>query len=367
VKKSKVGIIGCGKISAMYLQRCKLFEILDVVACADINMKRAIERAKEFNVPKACSVEELLGDSEIEIIVNLTTPQAHAEVNLKALESGKHVYVEKPLATSRAEARKVLEKAREKDLLVGCAPDTFLGGGIQTCRRIIDDGLIGKPIAAVASMVCHGHESWHPDPEFYYKRGGGPLLDMGPYYLTTLVNLIGPIEKVSGSSRISFPERTITSKPKYGTSIKVEIPTHLAGTIDFSSGAIGTIIMSFDVWKHNLPPIEIYGSEGSLCVPDPNIFGGSVKLFKAGDEEWIDIPLYYGYSEDSRGIGVADMAYAIQYGRPHRANGNMAYHVLDVMLALEESSALGKSYRVESSCEKPKALPVGLKEGYLDE
>ncbi|GAI46769.1 unnamed protein product, partial [marine sediment metagenome] len=159
----------------------------------------------------------LLGDSQIEIIVNLTVPQAHAEVNLKALESGKHVYVEKPLATSRAEARKVLGKAKEKNLLVGCAPDTFLGGGIQTCRRIIDDGLIGKPIVAVAFMLCHGHESWHPDPEFYYKRGGGPLLDMGPYYLTTLVNLIGPIEKVSGSSRIFFPERTITSKPKYGT------------------------------------------------------------------------------------------------------------------------------------------------------
>ena len=367
MKKTKVGIIGCGKISGMYLQKCKLFKILDIVACADINMKRAMEKAKEFNIPKACSVEELLGDGQIEIIVNLTTPQAHAEVNLKALKSGKHVYVEKPLATGRAEARKVLEKAREKHLLVGCAPDTFLGAGLQTCRKIIDDGLIGKPIAAVAFMVCHGHESWHPDPEFYYKPGGGPLLDMGPYYLTALVNLIGPIEKVSGFSRIFSPERTITSKPKYGTSIKVEIPTHLTGTIDFSSGAIGTIIMSFDVWKHSLPAIEIYGSEGSLCVPDPNAFGGSVRLFKAGNEDWMDIPLYHGYSENVRGIGVADMAYAIQYNRPHRANGNMAYHILDVMLALEESSALGKSYKVESSCEKPKALPVGLKEGYLDE
>ncbi len=283
------------------------------------------------------------------------------------MESGKHVYVEKPLATSRAEARKVLEKAKEKNLLIGCAPDTFLGGGLQTCRKIIDDGLIGKPIAAVAFMANHGHESWHPDPEFYYKRGGGPLLDMGPYYLTALVNLIGPIKKVSALSRIFFPQRTITSKAKYGTTIKVETPTHLAGTIDFSSGAIGTIIMSFDVWKDNLPPIEIYGTKGSLCVTDPNGFGGSVRLFKAGNEDWTDIPLYYGYSENVRGIGVADMAYAIRYNRAHRANGNMAYHVLDVMLALEESSLLGKNREVESSCEKPKALPLGLKEGYLDE
>lgn len=367
MEKTKVGIIGCGKISGAYLSKCKLFEILDVVACADIDIGRAKERAKEFNVPKACSVEELLCDSEIEIIVNLTIPQAHAEVNLKTLESGKHVYVEKPFATGREEAKEVLEKAREKNLLIGCAPDTFLGGSLQTCRKIIDDGKIGKPIAAVAFMACHGHESWHPDPEFYYKPGGGPLLDMGPYYLTALVNLIGPIEKVSGFSRIFSPERTITSKPKYGTSIKVEIPTHIAGTIDFSSGAIGTIIMSFDVWRHNLPSIEIYGTEGSLCVPDPNAFGGSVKLFKAGNEDWVDVPLCYGYSENVRGIGVADMAYAIQYNRPHRANGNMAYHVLDVMLAIEESSALGKNYKVESSCEKPKALPIGLKEGYLDE
>ncbi len=367
MKKTKVGVIGCGNISGTYLQKCQLFEILDVVACADINIERAKERAKEFNVPKACSVKELLSDSEIEIIVNLTVPQAHAEVNLTAVESGKHVYVEKPLAISREEARKVLEKAKEKNLLVGCAPDTFLGGGLQTCRRIIDDGLIGKPIAAVAFMGCHGHESWHPDPEFFYKRGGGPLLDFGPYYLTALVNLIGPIEKVSGFSRISFPERTITSKPKYGTTIKVETTTHLTGTIDFSSGAICTIIMSFDVWKHNLPRIEIYGSEGSLSVPDPNTFGGAVKLFKAGKEDWIDVPLYYGYSEDSRGIGAADMAYAIRYNRGHRANAKMAYHVLDVMLALEESSLLDKNVKVESSCEKPKALPVGLKEGYLDE
>jgi len=367
MKKRKIGIIGCGKISGTYLSKCKLFEILDVVACADIDIGRANERAKEFDILKACSVEELLCDSEIEIIVNLTIPQAHAEVNLKALESGKHVYVEKPFAISREESREVLEKAREKNLLVGGAPDTFLGGAIQTCRKIIDDGEIGEPIAAVAFMACHGHESWHPDPEFYYKRGGGPMLDMGPYYLTALVNLIGPIKKVSGFSRIFSPERTITSKPKYGTKIKVEIPTHIAGTIDFSSGAIGTIIMSFDIWRHNLPSIEIYGTEGSLCVPDPNAFGGAVRLFKTGNDDWVDVPLCYGYSENTRGIGVADMAYAIQYNRPHRANGNMAYHVLDVMLALEGSSALGKSYKVESSCEKPKALPMGLKEGYLDE
>jgi predicted dehydrogenase len=209
----------------------------------------------------------LLSDPEIQIVVNLTIPKAHAEVCLQALEVGKHVYVEKPLATTREDAQKIIIKAKEKGLKVGCAPDTFLGGGIQTCRKLIDDGWIGTPVVSTAFMTCHGHESWHPDPEFYYKKGGGPMLDMGPYFLTALVNLMGPVQRVSGSAQITYPERTITSKPKYGDRIEVQVPTHVAGVLDFKSGAVGTIITSFDIWAANLPRIELYGSAGTLSVP----------------------------------------------------------------------------------------------------
>jgi predicted dehydrogenase len=273
----KVGIIGCGNISDIYLKNCtKVFDNLEVVACADLIMDRAKAKAEAYNIPKACTVEELLADPEIEIVINLTIPKAHAEVCLAALEAGKNVYVEKPLAISREDGKKIIETAKKKGLLVGGAPDTFLGGGIQTCKKIIDDGWIGEPIAATAFMVCHGHESWHPDPEFYYKLGGGPMFDMGPYYLTALVSLMGPIRRVTGSARITFPERLITSQPKYGTKITVDVPTHVAGIMDFESGAIGTILTSFDVWGSQLPRIEIYGSAGSMIVPDPNKTAGGL-------------------------------------------------------------------------------------------
>jgi predicted dehydrogenase len=250
--------------------------------------------------------------------------------------------------------------------LLGCAPDTFFGGGIQTCRKLIDDGWIGQPVAATAFMTCHGHESWHPDPEFYYEVGGGPMLDMGPYYLTALVNLMGPIKRVTGSTRITFPERVITSQPKYGKRIKVEAATHVAGVMDFAGGAVGTIITSFDIWFANLPRIEVYGTEGSLSVPDPNTFGGPVRVRRAGAQEWNDIPLTHGYTENSRGIGVADMAYALTSGRPHRASGDLAYHVLDVMEAFEDASRTGRHVEVTSGCIQPAALPMGLRPGELD-
>ena len=330
--KVKVGIIGCGNISPAYFKGCAAFHILDVVACADIDMKRAQSRAAEFGVPKACTVEELLADPEIEIVVNLTIPKAHAEVNLAALQAGKNVHCEKPFAVTRADGQKVLAAAKERGLLVGCAPDTFLGGGIQTCRKLIDDGWIGEPVALTAFMTCHGHESWHPDPEFYYEIGGGPMLDMGPYYLTAMINLAGPIARVTGSTRITFPERVITSQPKYGKHVKVETPTHIAGVMDFANGAVGTIITSFDVWYANLPRIEIYGTQGSLSVPDPNTFAGPVSVRRAGAADWSEIPLTHS-DKVSRGIGVADMAYALRCGRPHRASSELAYHVLDVMHA----------------------------------
>ncbi len=367
MKPVKIGIIGCGAISGVYFEAGKTFEILDIVACADIVPERAKAKAEQHQIPKACTPEELLADPEIEIVVNLTIPKAHFEVSLAALEAGKSAYSEKPLAVTREEGRRLLEVARARGLLLGCAPDTFLGGGLQTCRKLIDDGWIGEPVAASAFMMSHGHESWHPDPEFYYQAGGGPMFDMGPYYLTALVNLIGPVRRVTGSARITFPERTITSQPKFGKKIQVETPTHVAGVMDFANGAVGTIITTFDVWAAQLPRIEIYGTEGSLSVPDPNGFGGPVAVRRAGASEWSQVPLTHGYTRQSRGIGVADMAYALRSGRPHRANGEMAYHVLDTMQAFLDASATGKHIELTSTCKRPAPLPLGLCEGWLDE
>ena len=366
MKPVKIGIVGCGNISGIYFTNAQRLEILQVAACADLIPERAQTKAQEFCVPRACTVQELLADPEIEIVVNLTIPKAHGEVALAALKAGKSVYNEKPLAVTREDGRQMLDIANKKGLLVGGAPDTFLGGGHQTCRKVIDDGWIGEPVGAVAFMACHGHESWHPDPDFFYQPGGGPLFDMGPYYLTALVNLIGPIKRVSGSARITFPERLITSQPKCGTIIKVNTPTHIAGAMDFASGAIGTLIMSFDVWSHHLPCIEVYGTEGSLAVPDPNGFGGMPKLFRRGSEGWSDIPLSHIYAENFRGLGVADMAYALRTGRRHRANEALTYHVLDVMHAFLDASRENRHILLESTCERPSPLPMGLRTGVLD-
>ena len=365
MKPVKTGVIGCGYISGIYLRNSKLFESFEVTACADLIPERAKKRAEEFSIPKACSVGELLNDPSIELLVNLTTPDAHYN-GREGRDSRGQISLQRETTGDKPTGRRGAAKAaKEKEVLLGGAPDTFMGGGIQTCRKLIDDGLIGEPIAATAFMTCHGHESWHPDPEFYYKVGGGPMFDMGPYYLTTLVNLIGPMESVKASARITFPERTITSEPKRGTSIKVEVPTHVAGVIDFQNGAVGTIIMSFDVWAAQLPRIEIYGSTGTLSVPDPNTFDGPVKIFRQGDQDWSQVPLTHGYTSNSRGLGVADMAYAIRSGREHRANGQLTYHVLEAMHAFHQASHQEKTITLKSTCRKPAPLPLGLHEGSL--
>jgi predicted dehydrogenase len=366
MEKVKVGLVGCGNISSAYIKGCRLFPILDVVACADIIPTLATAKAAEFGLAKAYSVEELLNDPEIQIVINLTVPQAHATVSLAAIEAGKHVHSEKPLAVNRDDGRKILVAAKEKSVLVGCAPDTFLGGGLQTCRKLIDDGWIGQPVAATAFMMSHGPESWHPNPDFFYKTGAGPMFDMGPYYLTALVTLLGPVQRLTGSARISFPERIATSEARYGQRITVETPTHVAGTLDFVTGPIATVIMSFDVWAATLPRIEIYGSAGTLSIPDPNTFGGPVRIRRAGATEWNEIPLTHS-AEVGRGIGVADLAYALVYGRPHRASGALAYHVLDLMEAFTDASRTGRHIEIESRCERPAPLPLGLLRDYLDE
>ncbi|MEZ5277502.1 MAG: Gfo/Idh/MocA family oxidoreductase [Opitutaceae bacterium] len=360
-----IGIIGCGAIFPAYVKGSRQFPFLEIKACADMDLPRAQARAREFEIPRGVSVEDLLADPEIEIVVNLTVPQSHAPLNIAALKAGKHAYCEKPLGLTRDEVIESVAIATRNGLRVGSAPDTFLGAGIQTARRAIDEGLIGEPVAATAFMAGHGHESWHPSPAFYYLKGGGPMFDMGPYYLTALVNLIGPARRVSASTRITFPTRTVTSEPLKGTVLPVEIPTHLAGTIDFQCGAIATVIMSFDVWAHNLPRIEIHGTEGSMSVPDPNTFNGEVKVRSSKSTEWKVMPSTHR-DDVGRGIGVADLATAVRSGREHRANGHMAAHVVDIMQAFGESSDQGRHIELTTTCTQPAPLPAGLAAGEID-
>ncbi|MFN2235661.1 MAG: Gfo/Idh/MocA family protein [Anaerolineales bacterium] len=362
-----VGVVGAGNISGIYLEKGQTFEILSITAVADLIRERAEQQAEIYQIPCVLSTDEMLSDPSIDIILNLTTPDAHADIAFQALESGKSIYNEKPLAITREDGQKILALARQKNLLVGGAPDTFLGGGLQTCRKLINDGWIGTPVAATAFMLCHGHESWHPDPEFYYKVGGGPMFDMGPYYLTALISLMGPVKRVTGSTRATFPTRTITSEFKYGQLISVDVPTHVAGILEFASGAIATIITSFDVWNHHLPFIEIYGTAGSLSVPDPNTFGGPVSVRRPGAEFWSDIPLTHGYAQNSRSLGLADMAYALRTGRPQRASGELCFHVLDIMHAIHEASDSGHHILLDSTCPQPAPLPMDLTPGKLDE
>ncbi len=361
MEKVKVGIIGCGNISAIYLKNLKLFKSVELVAVSDIDLKKAEAKAVEFGIAKALSPEKFFKYKEIEIVVNLTIPKAHTKVALQAIKAEKSVYNEKPLAINREDGKKIIDTAKKKGVLVGCAPDTFMGAGIQTCRKIIEAGDLGRPVAAAAFMACPGHEGWHPSPEFYYQKGGGPLFDMGPYYITALVNLLGPVRRVTSSARISFKERLITSQPKNGKIIKVEVPTHVAGVLDFKAGTVATLITSFDIKASSLPIIEIYCEKGTLSVPDPNGFSGPVKIKRFKQSEWEEVPLSFGYFENSRGLGVADMACALLSKRKHRASGELAFHVLDVMQSLHEASIKGKHILLKSSCAKPALMVAGLR------
>jgi predicted dehydrogenase len=355
----RVGLIGCGAISNAYFNGLKAFsQLAQITACSDLDVGGARGKASEHGVGKAYSVKELLDDPEVDLVLNLTVPKAHAEVNLLALKAGKHAYCEKPFSLTYKEGLGVLKEAQKRKLRVGCAPDTVLGGGIQTCRGLIDAGVIGRPVAATANMLCHGHESWHPSPAFYYQAGGGPLFDMGPYYLTSLVTLLGPVKSVSALAKITFRERLITSRPLNGKKIKVETPTHLSGGLEFRDGVLGALTMSFDVWSHHLPMLEIYGTEGSLQCPDPNTFGGEIRVWTAKKKEWEQVPLTHS-DQVGRGVGVADMADAAQTCRPHRMNGELALHVVEVMEAFHVSARAGRKIAIKSHCRQPEPLPEG--------
>jgi predicted dehydrogenase len=365
MKRVSVGVIGCGNISAAYLKAAKTFPILDIVALSDMNFAAAEARSAEFGVP-AKSVEAVLADSAIEVILNLTVPKAHIEVGLKAIAAGKHVHSEKPLGVTLAEARKLVDAAAAKSLRLGSAPDTFLGGSHQTARQCVDDGLIGRPVGGTAFFMCPGHERWHPNPGFYYLAGGGPMLDMGPYYITDLVNLLGPVASVSGVATRTRDERVVTSEPLKGTRIPVEVATHVTGSLLFASGAAISMTLSFDVARHRHVPIELYGEKGSLIVPDPNYFGGKVEVATAS-EDWREIPVEHAYADGNyRILGLADMAQAIRQGRPHRASGELAFHVLEIMEAFQKSSDLGAAVAITSRPERPQPMPARLKTGELD-
>lgn len=357
----RVGVVGCGNISPAYLENAKRMSAIDIVACTDLIADRSGIRAADFGVRQMFG-EEIYESTDVDIILNITTPDAHASVALHALESGKHVYNEKPLAVTRDDGVKIMALATEKGLRVGCAPDTFLGAGYQTVRKLLDGGAIGRPVSAVAFMLSPGVEKWHPNPFFYYDIGGGPMFDMGPYYLTAMVHLLGPVRSVSGTTSKALESRPITSEPFAGQSAPVNVPTHVQSLLEFESGVVATLITSFDVQSHTLPHLQIFGTEGTLDCPDPNTFGGPIKVWKG---DWQEMPLEFPNEGNSRSIGLADMADAIEKGRPHRASGGLAFHVLDIMHAAHESAATGHRIDLNPGEVRPAGFPEGLSDGQV--
>ncbi|MEV0913217.1 Gfo/Idh/MocA family oxidoreductase [Streptomyces sp. NPDC049967] len=353
LKPLNIGIVGAGKISGAYLSTLERLTSVRLTAVTDLDAGRARAVAEQAGdgVSLAPTVAGLVARDDVDAVLNLTVPAAHAEVALTALAAGKHVYGEKPLAADRKEADAMLAAARAAGLRLCCAPDTVLGTGTQTARKAVDDGLIGRPVAATAFMTTAGHEKWHPDPEFYYRPGGGPLLDMGPYYLSALVHLLGPVVKVTGASSRPRAERTIGSGPRAGQTFPVEVDTHITGVLEHADGALSTLVMSFDVRAARLPRIEVHGTGASLSVPDPNHFDGPVEIHRG--DGWETLPVSAGYRGAGRGAGLADLAEALHSGRPHRASAELAAHVLDVMLTLMDAADEGRALPVTTTCERP--------------
>jgi predicted dehydrogenase len=350
-----VAIVGAGNISTQYLNNLTRFPDLLVLRIADLDEARAVTAAREYGVPVAGGLETVLALPEFEIVVNLTTPAAHAAVAAAVLAAGKHVYGEKPLTLDPAEGEKLLADAEARGLRVGNAPDTFLGAGIQSAVRAVAAGLIGTPVAAATAVQGPGPESWHPGPEFLYQRGAGPLFDIGPYYLTALVSLLGPVTKVAATARKARETRVIGSGPKAGTEFAVEVPTHVTALIEFASGAGSASTFSFDSpVRRQL--VEVTGTEATLAVPDPNTFGGPLRIRAAGDEEWRELPVEG--TDAGRGLGVLEMARAIRAGAPHRASGALAQHVLEIMAAIEDSAREGAFRGIGSTTAKVPVLPV---------
>ena len=372
--KIGLGIIGCGTIADVYMTNLtQHFDQVEVVAVADLYVEKAKAAAEKFGIRKSGGVEELLKDPEISIVLDLTIPAAHYSVNKQVLEAGKHLYCEKPLALKYEEAKELLQIAKEKGLMCVSAPDTFLGAGIQESRAILDSGRIGTPVGFTANMTCAGHELWHPNPGFYYKNGGGPMFDMGPYYLTALVYLLGPIRRISCFTASGRPVRNIL-----GTETASEVPTTYTAIAEFVSGTIGTMTMSFDHWDTSLPLLEIYGTKGSLYCPDPDSFGGPVQVYdgqklkgivdavtdphpakiiamvtnqgSCKEDAPIEFPVNPEHRANMRGLGVADMAQSLIDGRESRMSAEISLHVVEALNAFEISAKTGVPYVMESTC-----------------
>lgn len=373
---SRVGVIGAGTISGKYLENAQKFDAFDVVAIADLRIDGAQARADEYGVPRACGVEDLLADPDIDLVINLTPHRAHGDVGLQVLTAGKHVYNEKPLSVYREQGQQMLALARERGLRVGGAPDTFFGGAWQTARSLIDQGVIGEPVGAFANLHARpnpnrprrpggaapqtGYTSFYATD--YFAFGGGAVFDRGPYYLNALIHLFGPFTRVSALNRITWPERQHGER-----TLEVRVPTHVTASLEFANGAVCTMLMSNDVYETGLPHIEVYGTEGSLRCIDPNNFGGDLYLRRPGETDLESVGSTFGYLENSRGVGVADMCRAIANDRPHRAHGEMAYHVVDVINSVIESSDQGRHVRLESTCAQPAPLPPGLADWTIDD
>lgn len=364
--KLGVGIIGSGNISAAYLSLAPLFRGIKMKACADINMDAARMRAKEFDV-RAATVDDLLKADDIDIVVNLTIPAVHYAVSKEILDAGKHVYSEKPFVLTLKEGQDLKTRAAKKNLRIGSAPDTFMGGAHQFARHLVDTGKLGKITSGTAYVMSHGMEHWHPNPDFFFQPGAGPVLDIGPYYVTNLIQLIGPVKRVAALTATPAPERTITSRPRHGEKVKVETPTTIHALLEFENGAVITMNTSWDVWSHGHAPMELYGEEGTLHVPDPNFFGGEVSFTKRSEpvkklpkwEHPLAVPNQKhaaGMLANYRSAGLADMAIAISEGRPHRCSMELALHAVEVMTGILKSGETGKFVAMTTTCERPAAL-----------
>ncbi len=364
----RVGLVGCGHVSGEYLEGCARFPEVEVIACADANRAAAEAQAERHGIPRVHDLDGLLADPDVEIVINLTPPAVHVGVSLAAIAAGKHVFTEKPLAPSMEDARRIGEAARAAGVEVGCAPATFMSGPFQTARKLVDDGWIGRPVAGFASFTCRGYEHWHPNIDPFYSPGGGPMLDIGPYVVTTLLNVFGPAVRVDALTRRFADARPRPLGPPERGDIQVQVNTHVTGSIEFASGAVATVITSWEMWASNLPFFEVYGSEGSMCVPFADEFGATPLVRRGegsdlgyiptepGGGAWIPAPVTHR-TDTHRAVAVADMAYGLRNGQPFRASLAFATHALEIMLAFDEASATGRHVELQTTCARPAALP----------
>lgn len=363
----RLGVIGCGHVSGEYFEGCRLYREIEVLACADLDSDLAARQGERFEIPRVQTPDELLADPDVEIVVNLTPPAVHADVTLAAIAAGKHVYTEKPFAPTLELGREILAAARDAGVKVGCAPATFMAGAFQTARKLIDDGWIGEPVAATAFFTCRGYEYWHPNIDPFYSPGGGPMLDIGPYLVSVLIDFFGPAVLVDALTRRVSETRQRPNAPG-APAIDVRVSTHAAGNIEFASGPVATVITSWEMWASNLPFVEVYGTEGSVTVPFKDEFGSEPLLRRGepsdlgyvptepGGGAWLEVPMTHR-ADTGRAIAIADMADALRSGRPLRADQDFGFHALEIMLAFDEASRQGRHVELESSCARPSPLP----------